>query len=95
MMQTISAINILRLSPVKIVPETNASLNVLEVPEANAFQEIILHDVDLYVTVRKDPITLAKNQAVTVVASNSTMVKSFIEFLSDSKLRTHCGNVKN
>jgi hypothetical protein len=94
-MQTISATNILRLPPIKIVPETNASLNVLEVPEANAFQEIILHDVDLYVTVRKDPITLAKNQAVTVVASNSTMVKSFIEFLSDSKLRTHCGNVKN
>jgi hypothetical protein len=47
MMQTISAINILRLSPVKIVPETNASLNVLEVPETNAFQEIMPHSVAL------------------------------------------------
>ena len=75
MMQTISVINILRLPPVKIVPETNASLNVLEVPETTAFQEVIPHTVDLNVTVRKDLITLPKNQAVTVVASNSTMGK--------------------
>ena len=62
MMQTISAINILRLPPVKIVPETNASLNVLEVPETNAFQEIMPHSVALTLLLEKIPLVSLKTK---------------------------------
>ena len=79
MMQTISAINILRLPPVKIVHETND------------FQEVIPHTVDLDVTVRKDSITLAKNQAVTVVASNSTMDKEHYRVFIGLKIKHPLG----
>jgi len=50
-------------------------LNVLEVAETNASQEVIPHSIDLDVTVGIDPITRGENQAVTVVASNSTTGK--------------------
>jgi hypothetical protein len=66
-------------------------LNVLEVPETNTSQEVTPHSIDLDVTVGKDPISLGENQAVTAVASNSTTGKSFIKFLSDSKLMTQLG----
>jgi hypothetical protein len=94
MMQTISETNILRLASVKIkfhnlylnpnpqptVPETNAFLNVLEMLEINASQEVIPHRIDLDVTVGKDPITRGEYQAVMVIASNSTTGKELESF---------------
>src|SRR6187431_1739831 len=44
-------------------PETNASLNVPEVPETNA-SEIVTPRIDLNITVGKDPITRGENQMV-------------------------------
>ena len=71
------------------LPKTNTSLNVLEVPKTNASQEVIPHSIDLDVTVKRDSITRGKNQAVMRWHHRTPLrVKSFIEFLSDSKLRT-------
>ncbi|MDW3620867.1 MAG: hypothetical protein QOK51_01930 [Nitrososphaeraceae archaeon] len=55
-------------------PETNASLNVPEVPETNA-SEIVTPRIDLNITVGKDPITRGENQMVTVLALDPTTGK--------------------
>lgn len=55
-------------------PETNASLNVPEVPETNA-SEIVTSRIDLNITVGKDPITRGENQMVTVLALDPTTGK--------------------
>jgi hypothetical protein len=55
-------------------------LNVLEMLEINASQEVIPHRIDLDVTVGKDPITRGEYQAVMVVASNSTTGKELESF---------------
>jgi hypothetical protein len=55
-------------------------LNVLEMLEINASQEVIPHRIDLDVTVGKDPITRGENQAVMVIASNSTTGKELESF---------------
>ena len=55
-------------------PETNASLNVPEVPETNA-SEMVTPRIDLNITVGKDPITRGENQMVTVLALDPTTGK--------------------
>ena len=56
-------------------PETNASLNVLEVPETNASEIVTPSSIDLNITVGKDPITRGENQMVTVLAFDPTTGK--------------------
>ena len=56
-------------------PETNASLNVPEVPEINASEIVTPRSIDLNITVGKDPISRGENQVVTVVALDPTTGK--------------------
>ena len=56
-------------------PETNASLNVPEVPETNASELVTPRSIDLNITVGKDPIARGENQMVTVVALDPTTGK--------------------
>ncbi len=56
-------------------PETNASLNVPEVPETNASEIVTPRSIDLNITVGKDPITRGENQVVTVAALDPTTGK--------------------
>jgi hypothetical protein len=68
-------------------------LNVLEVPETNASQEVIPHSIDLDVTVGIDPITCGENQAVTVVASNSTTGKELDRVLIGLEINDPIGTI--
>jgi hypothetical protein len=56
-------------------PETNASLNVPEVPETNASEIVTPRSIDLNITVGKNPISRGENQVVTVVALDLTTGK--------------------
>ena len=56
-------------------PETNASLNVPEVPETNASEIVTPRSIDLNITVGKNPISRGENQVVTVVALDPTTGK--------------------
>ena len=56
-------------------PETNASLNVPEVPETNASKIVTPRSIDLNITVGKNPISRGENQVVTVVALDLTTGK--------------------
>jgi hypothetical protein len=68
-------------------------LNVLEVPETNASQEVIPHSIDLDVTVGKDPITRGEKQAVAVVASNSTTGKQLDRVFIGLEIKDPIGSI--
>jgi hypothetical protein len=68
-------------------------LNVLEVPETNASEEVIPHSIDLDVTVGKDPITRGEKQAVAVVASNFTTGKELNRVFIGLEIKDPIGSI--
>ncbi len=63
------------------LPKTNASLNVLEVPEINASQEVSPHSIDLDVTVGKVLLPVVKTKQQRWWHRIPGRIKSLIEFL--------------